>query len=120
MKHILLSFILALAGAVGYASPKSVLCTMKGMEVTISFIIPTKSDELPKIDFPYPVKTTTFSMRADNLLLIAMDEEDASRPRIFLSAQLQKSDRTYVGQFMTDFGGNQLQLDNGPVSCTLH
>ena len=54
-----------------------------------------------------------------NLLLIAMDEGEKDRPRIVISAQLNQKDHTYRGQFMTDFGGNELQLDNGMVSCIL-
>ncbi len=47
-----------------------------------------------------------FSMRTGNLLLVAMDQDEKDRPRIFISAQLNEQSQTYAGQFMTDFGGN--------------
>jgi hypothetical protein len=46
-----------------------------------------------------------------------MDEGDPSRLRIVISAQLNKARGTYDGRFVVDMGGNQLQLDSGPVSC---
>lgn len=54
-----------------------------------------------------------------NLLLIAMDNEEKTRPRIMISAQTSKNSSVYEGQFITDNGGNEIQLDNGPVSCKL-
>ena len=55
-----------------------------------------------------------FSFRDGNLLLVAMDE---SRVRIVISAQRTKGKSSYDGQFLADMGGNQVQLDNGPVVC---
>ncbi|CAM2851468.1 Uncharacterised protein [Legionella steigerwaltii] len=120
MKRLNFSLLLALAssGAL-YAAQKTVVCHMQGMENAISFVVPNKIGDLPKIDFDYPVDVTRFSMRTGNLLLVAMDHDEKDRPRIFISAQLNKQAQTYAGQFMTDFGGNELQLDNGPVSCAL-
>lgn len=118
MKRFFLVFLLALSGsATGYASQKSVVCHMNGIDDAVSFVLPNEMGGLPKIDFPYPVNVTRFSMRSGNLLLVAMDQDETDRPRIFVSAQLNKNNQTYIGQFMTDLGGNQLQLDNGSVSC---
>lgn len=120
MKRLILLFLMALFGTTAvYAVQKTVVCHMKGMESPISFIIPNKTGDLPKIDFDYPVDVTRFSIRTGNLLLVAMDQDEKDRPRIFISAQLNKQNQEYIGQFMTDFGGNELQLDNGPVSCVL-
>ncbi|HAU1193285.1 TPA: hypothetical protein ACT96X_003021 [Legionella pneumophila] len=120
MKRLILFTLPILFSSVAvFASQKSVVCYMKGIEEPISFVIPNKTGNLPTIDFPYPVNVTRFSMRVDNLLLIAMDKEEADRPRIFISAQLNKRTQTYKGQFMSDLGGNQLQLDNGSVRCEL-
>ncbi|KTD14130.1 hypothetical protein Lgra_0740 [Legionella gratiana] len=120
MKCSICSLILVLTGcAAAQASQKSVVCHMKGIGDTLSFTVPSKMDDFPKIDFAYPVNVTRFSMRAGNLLLVAMDQDQSDRPRIFISAQANQHDQTYIGQFMTDFGGNQLQLDNGSVSCTV-
>ena len=102
-----------------FASPKTVVCTLQGLQDTISFVAPQKMGALPPIDFSYPVDTTIFSMRNGNLLLVAMDQEEKSRLRILISAQANKNGTLYQGQFMTDSGGNELQLDNGPVSCQL-
>jgi hypothetical protein len=79
--------------------------------------VPVKLGDLPAIDFDYPSKVTIFSFRDGHLLLIAMDEADPSRLRIVISAQLNKARGTYDGQFVVDMGGNQFQLDSGPVSC---
>ncbi|MCL9683844.1 hypothetical protein [Legionella maioricensis] len=120
MKHFFLTLLLSLVSSMtAYAAQKSVICTMKGIEDPISFIVPGKTGDLPEIDFSYPVDVTRFSMRSGNLLLVAMDHEETTRPRIFISAQLAQNSHAYTGQFMTDFGGNQLQLDNGQVSCTI-
>ena len=72
---------------------------------------------LPKIDFDYPAKASLFYIVDGNLLLVANDEEDPSRTRIVISAQLNKAKGTYDGQIVVDMGGNELQLYNGPVSC---
>lgn len=119
MKCAIFSLILALLGSGAAASQKSVICHMKGIEEALSFIAPSKMGDMPTLEFAYPVHVTRFSMREGNLLLVAMDQEQADRPRIFISAQSKKHDQTYVGQFMTDLGGNQLQLDNGVISCVL-
>ncbi|KTD63724.1 hypothetical protein Lsan_1157 [Legionella santicrucis] len=120
MKYTIFSLILALTGcAVAQASQKSVICHMKGIEDPLSFIVPSKMGDFPKVDFAYPVNVTRFSMRESNLLLVAMDQDERDRPRIFISAQFNQHDRVYIGQYMTDLGGNQLQLDNGSVSCIL-
>ncbi|WP_019217830.1 hypothetical protein [Legionella tunisiensis] len=50
---------------------------------------------------------------------MAVDQDDPSRLRIFISAQAHKKNQHYEGQCMTDYGGNQIQLDNGPVSCEI-
>ncbi|KTC80676.1 hypothetical protein Lche_2696 [Legionella cherrii] len=120
MKRLNLSLLLILAySGATYAAQRTVVCHMQGMEEAISFAVPSKMGDLPKIDFDYPVDVTRFSMRTGNLLLVAMDQDEKDRPRIFISAQLNKQSQKYIGQFMTDFGGNELQLDNGPVSCVV-
>lgn len=101
------------------AAQKTVVCSMEGMTDNISFQVPNKKDELPKINFPYDIKTVTYYLTPKKLLVIALDQEEPNRPRIFISAQYSKSSHAYEGQFMTDFGGNQLQLDNGAVSCVV-
>lgn len=120
MKCVIFSLMLMLAGCVtALASQKSVICHMQGIADPLSFTVPGKMGDFPEVDFAYPVKVAQFSMRNGNLLLVAMDQDERDRPRIFISAQLNQPDQTYIGQFMTDMGGNQLQLDNGSVSCIL-
>jgi hypothetical protein len=120
IKRLLTLCLLALLGTLqAYASPTSMVCNMKGINTPLSFIVPSKMGEMPKIEFDYPVNVTRFSFRSGNLLLIAMDESEKDRPRVIISAQLNQKDHAYQGQFMTDFGGNELQLDNGRVSCIL-
>lgn len=48
-----------------------------------------------------------------------MDEEEKTRPRIMISAQTSKKSSVYKGQFITDNGSNEIQVDNGSVSCIL-
>jgi hypothetical protein len=111
---------LALAAAVGPAdaagASKSVACTyLQGQELT--FAVPKKIGDLPPIEFAYPSKVSLFSFRDGNLLLVAMDESEESRVRIVISAQRARGKASYDGQILVDMGGNQLQLDNGPVTC---
>jgi hypothetical protein len=111
---------LALAVAVDLAAaagaPKSVACSyMQGQELT--FDVPKKIGDLPPVEFDYPSKVTRFSFREGNLLLVAMDEGEESRVRIVISAQRAKGKASYDGQILVDMGGNQIQLDNGPVVC---
>src|SRR5438067_10388123 len=111
---------LALLAAVDLAAaasaPKSVACSyLQGQE--LSFPVPKKIGDLPPIEFDYPSKVTLFSFRDGNLLLVAMDEGEPSRVRIVISAQRAKGKASYDGQILVDMGGNQLQLDNGPVVC---
>jgi hypothetical protein len=103
--------LVAAAGA-----PKSVACSyMQGQELT--FDVPKKIGDLPPIEFAYPSKVSLFSFRDGNLLLVAMDEGEPSRVRIVISAQRARGKASYDGQILVDMGGNQLQLDNGPVVC---
>jgi len=110
---------LALFVAIGPAiasSVKTITCPYLQAE-DLRVDVPAKLGDLPAIDFDYPSKVTIFSFRDGHLLLIAMDEADPSRLRIVISAQLNKTRGTYDGRFVVDMGGNQLQLDSGPVSC---
>lgn len=97
-------------------STRAITCPI-AKDVSLKFDVPAKLGDLPEIDFSYPSKVTIFSFRDRNFLAIAVDEADPSRIRIVISAQLNKAKGTYDGQFVADFGGNQLQLDNGPVIC---
>lgn len=83
----------------------------------MTFDVPKKLGGRPPIEFDYPSKVTLFSFRDDNLLLVAMDQAEKSRVRIVISAQRDKAKSSYDGQILTDSGGNQIMLDNGPVSC---
>jgi len=79
--------------------------------------VPAKLGDLPSIDFEYPSQVSVFSLRDGNLLMIAHDQNDKSRTRLVISAQLNKATRIYTGQIVRDDGGNERQLINGPVSC---
>jgi hypothetical protein len=118
-KLFFLTIIFMMSPTIADAAQKSIVCSMQDMATSISFIVPSKEGDLPKIDFPYPVNTTIFDQSATNLLVVAMDHDESSRPRIFISAKYNKRSHAYEGQFMTDFGGNQIQLDNGAVSCKM-
>lgn len=83
----------------------------------LTFEAPAKLGSLPTVDFDYDVKVTRYSFRDGNLSMVAMDEAAPSRVRIVISAQLNKAKGTYDGQATFDLGGNQLMMDNGPISC---
>ncbi|MBL7481084.1 hypothetical protein [Legionella bononiensis] len=120
MKQFILCILITFGTALSHASSNTVECTMEEMNDTISFVIPETMAKVPSVDFDYPIKVIQFSMRSGNLLLVAVDQEDSSRPRLFISAQLNKKNKTYIGQFMTDSGGNEIQLDNGVVTCKVN
>lgn len=128
MKHAVLSFAAALAITCGLAIASAAAAPLQQKNITcpflkeghVTFDVPAKLGALPAaIDFDYPTKAKEFSFRDGNLLLLAMDEEDSSRVRIVISAQLNKKTRAYEGQIFVDMGGHQLMLHNGPVRCTL-
>ena len=98
------------------AAAKSITCSYP-QDQELTFEVPKKQGRLPPIEFDYPSKVTLFSFRDDNLLVVAMDESDKSRVRVVISAQRDKAKSIYAGQILTDLGGNQLMLDNGPVTC---
>jgi hypothetical protein len=98
------------------AAANSITCSYANGQ-QLSFDVPKKLGALPPVEFDYPSKVTLFSFRDDNLLLVAMDETEHSRVRIVISAQRGKGKSGYDGQILTDSGGNQIMLDNGPVSC---
>lgn len=107
------------ASAAASSGPRVITCPFL-QEGRVTFDVPAKFGALPsRIDFDYPVKATHFSFRDGNLSLIAMDEEEPSRVRIVISAQLNRKRRAYEGQIFVDMGGNQLMLHNGPVRCTV-
>ena len=86
-------------------------------EPKVDLDVPKKLGGLPPIEFDYPSKVTLFSFRDDNLMLVAMDTAEKTRLRIVISAQLDKAKGNYAGQIVTDTGGNELMLVNGPVTC---
>jgi hypothetical protein len=100
----------------GAAAAKSITCSYP-QDQELTFEVPKKLGGLPPIDFDYPSKVTLFSFRDDNLLVVAMDEAEKTRVRVVISAQRDKAKGVYAGQIVTDAGGNQLMLDNGPVTC---
>lgn len=108
---ILLSALYATA-----AAAKSITCTYP-QDQELTFDVPKKPGDLPPIEFDYSSAVTRFSFRDDNLLLVAMDEVEKTRVRVVISAQLDRAKGVYSGQIVTDAGGNQLMLDNGPVMC---
>ena len=113
---VAITLLAAIHQAAAAGAPKSVACTyLQGQELT--FPVPKKLGDLPPIEFDYPSKVTRFSFRDNNLLLVAMDETEPSRVRVVISAQRDKGKATYSGQFVVDQGGNQIQLNNGPVVC---
>ena len=103
------------------ASKREVAST--GQTITcgdLKFKPPAKMGDLPTVEFAYPVSVVRFSFRDGNLELVAMDKDDNSRPRIFISAQLNSKSHQYVGQIFRDNGGNEIQTDNGPITCSLN
>ena len=98
------------------ALAKTITCFFP-QDQELTFDVPKKLGGLPPIEFDYPSKVTLFSFRDDNLMLVAMDEREKTRLRIVISAQRDKAKGIYLGQIVTDEGGNQLMLDNGPVTC---
>jgi hypothetical protein len=85
----------------------------------LTVVAPAKIGDLPPIDFDYPAKVTRFSFRDGQLLLIAIDQEERSRVRAVVSAQLNKASGSYDGQIVLDLGGHQIMMQAGPVSCTV-
>ena len=113
---VCMALVPAVQHAAAAAAPRSVTCAYRQGE-DLTFDVPKKLGGLPPIEFDYPSRVTLFSFRDDNLLLVAMDKAEKSRLRIVISAQRGKDKASYDGQILTDSGGNQIMLDNGPVSC---
>jgi hypothetical protein len=84
----------------------------------VTFEVPATFGDLPNVDFDYPSKVSIFSFREGHLLLVAMDEDQPSRLRIVISAQL-KANGAYGGQIVVDMGGHELQVHSGAVTCTV-
>lgn len=101
------------------AAPRHKAVTCPYLNTALQFDVPAKFGDLPKIEFDYPVQATQFSLRDNNLLVVAMDESETTRLRIVISGQLNKAKSSYDGQILVDMGGNQMQLHNGPVSCKI-
>ena len=102
------------------ASPKRVTITCPYLETKdLTFDVPATFGDLPLIDFDYPSQVTIFSFRDGHLLVVAMDEENPSRLRIVISAQLNEASGNYDGQIVVDMGGHELQVHSGPVVCTV-
>lgn len=115
--QLLIIFLSQLTAA--YSAPNILTCKLQGLVYELKLVVPPNIGDLPKIDFSYPADATVFSLRDGNLVLVAMDHEDKSRPRIMISAQKNAKDSAYHGQFMTDSGGNEVQIDNGPADCVI-
>ena len=117
MKRItIVCLILLSALYVTAAVAKSITCTYP-QDQELTFDVPKKPGDSPQIEFDYSSTVTRFSFRDNNLLLVAMDEGEKTRVRVVISAQLDKAKDLYSGQIVTDAGGNQLMLYNGPITC---
>lgn len=119
MKKGLMGLLCVLAFTAHGGAGKTMTCVLQGLTDPVVFAVPKTMGEKPVIDFSYPIRVTVFSLRDNNVLLMAVDNEDNTRPRLFISAQTGKNQPAYTGQYMTDSGGNALQLDNGPVTCRI-
>jgi hypothetical protein len=85
----------------------------------VTFDVPAKFGAMPAaIDFDYPAKAKEFSFRDGNLFLLAMDEEESSRVRIVISAQLDKKTGTYEGQIFVDMGSYS-DREVTSIKCTV-
>lgn len=114
------SVIVAPAASRAAASHQTITCPYPhDPDEHLTVVAPAKIGDLPPIDFDYPAKVTRFSFRDGHLLLIAMDQEERSRVRAVISAQLNKAKGTYDGQIVLDLGGHQIMLQHGPVRCTV-
>jgi hypothetical protein len=114
-----LSLALAQGASPPAASPgKTITCPYLQAD-PITFDVPAKRGDLPAIDFDYPSKVTRFRFADGRLLLVAVDEVEPSRRRVFISARLNKAKGSYDGKLFVDMGGNQLQFYRGRVICTL-
>ena len=112
---ICLTLLVAIRPAVA-SSPKTITCPYLQAE-DLRIDVPANLGDLPTIDFDYPAKVTIFSFETDIFSLSRWTKPDSSRLRVVISAQLDQLRGTYDGQFAVDMGGNQLQVDSGPVSC---
>jgi hypothetical protein len=101
------------------ASAASLYCAAQASPWGVQFLVPAKLGDLPSMDFDYPVQVTNFSFRDGNLVLVATDKREPTRVRVAISAQFDKQTNSYLGQMITDEGGHEIQMDNGPVRCTL-
>jgi hypothetical protein len=111
---------LAVADAASQPRPKAVTINCPFLaNGQLEIDVPANRKSMPKIDFDYPAKATIFYFADGQLMLVAVDEGNASRPRVIVSAQLNKKTGAYDGQIFTDTGGNELMYDNGPVHCTV-
>jgi len=102
------------------ASPTRATITCPYLETRdLTFDVPATFGDLPDIDFDYPSKASIFSFREGHLLLVAMDEDQPSRLRVVISAQLNAASGAYDGQIVVDMGGHEVQMHSGPVRCTV-
>jgi len=114
----LLALALHSGEAAAAAAKRTITCPI-AKEYSLKFEVPAKLGDLPDVNFDYDSRVTLFSFRDRNLLLVAVDDGVPSRVRVVISAQLNAATGTYDGQFVVDFGGNQLMIDNGPISCSV-
>jgi hypothetical protein len=110
--------LLAVGALAASAKGETIICPYLERR-DLTFDVPETFGDLPIIDFDYPSRVTIFSFREGRLLIVAMDEDQPSRLRIVISAQLNKAGGTYDGQIVVDMGGHEVQLHSGPVACTL-
>src|ERR1700749_2960916 len=99
------SLLLSLVASTAASSGQRVITCPFLKEGRVTFDVPAKFGAMPaQIDFDYPAKAVHFSFRDGNLSLVAMDEEESSRVRIVISAQLNKKSGVYEGQIFVDMG----------------
>ena len=109
----MISVFLAMAAMSLGANAKSVQCS------DFKIILPSKISMLPVIESDLEMQAALFSFRDNNLIAVAMDSETPDRFRMSVSAQLDKKTGKYHGQVIQDFGGREIQLENGPEVCSV-
>jgi hypothetical protein len=87
MKTVLPAILLVAAASSPANAAQNITCN------DIRIPVPAKLGDLPSIDFEYPSQVSVFSLRDGNLLMIAHDQNNTSRTRLVISAQLNKATR---------------------------
>jgi hypothetical protein len=111
MRAFLITILFSLSG---FASTERLTLNCGSFQVQLA-----SKDQAASVVSHFDTELAIYKFSSKNVVLVAMDTDEPTRLRVSLSAQWDAKTKKFAGQAIQDAGGSQLQIENGPITCSL-